>query len=93
VSQEEQARYIPPSPSLGFWGFYERGAPFFYEPGRIDVDTVVRVETNLYSLRPDKLLWSAMTATVDPDNVRQLSSDVVGAVGEQLEDLGVLPAG
>jgi hypothetical protein len=94
VAQQDRVTYVPPSPSAGygFWGWYGWAAPIAYDPGYYDVDTVVRVETNLYDLDGDKLLFTSTSETVDPDGVRDLTDDVLQAVGERLERQGVIVA-
>ena len=62
-----------------------------HEPGYTDVDRIVRIETSLYSIREGKRLWSGVSRTLNPRDVRELVDDVVRAVGAELEEQGLAP--
>jgi protein-S-isoprenylcysteine O-methyltransferase Ste14 len=85
VSDQERVTYVP--------GHYEVmwGAAVRYEPGYTDVDRIVRIETTLYSIREGKPLWSGVSRTLNPRDVRKLVDDVVRAVGAELEEQGLAP--
>jgi len=85
VSSEERVHSVP--------GRYETmwGRPVRYEPGYTTVDRIVRIETNLYSVSEKKLLWSGVTRTLNPADVRDLVDDVARAVGAELAEQGLLP--
>lgn len=87
VDQYDRVTYMPPSPtaSYGFWGWYDWAAPYAYDPGYYDVDRVVSVETNLYDLHTDELVWTGLSETIDPESARGLTDDVLQAVGDQIE--------
>jgi len=46
--------------------------------------TVVRMETSAYSLWDNQLVWSALTRTVEPDDVRDLIDDVTSVLVREL---------
>lgn len=96
LGQRESVTYVPPSygPGYGpgFWGYYG-AARVAYQPGYYQRDQFVRVETSIYSIRDDKLLWIATTDTVNPRSVDDLIDDVAKAVRKELEREGVVPAG
>jgi protein-S-isoprenylcysteine O-methyltransferase Ste14 len=85
VSDQERVTYMP--------GHYEVmwGTAVRYEPGYTDVDRIVRIETSVYSIREGKLLWSGVSRTLNPRDVRDLVGDVVRAVGAELEQQGLAP--
>jgi hypothetical protein len=91
MGARKSVTYVPPSPGAGFWGYYG-AARVAYEPGYYRTDQFVRVETSIYSIREDKLLWVATTDTVNPDSVGDLVKDVAGAVRKELEREGAVPA-
>jgi hypothetical protein len=45
---------------------------------------VAVLETNLWNAREEHLVWSAMTETVSPDNVRKATTDLAKVVIESL---------
>ncbi len=53
--------------------------------------TYVRVETSIYSLPDQTLLWSATSRTVEPSNVQKLVDETVKAVRKELAEEGLIP--
>ncbi|MGD8330814.1 MAG: hypothetical protein PVJ49_15405 [Acidobacteriota bacterium] len=88
VNQEQQLTYTPgmvyPAYYGGFYGYWGYGWGAAYSPGYLSTDTVVSVETDLYSLEPDKLLYSGITETVNPSQVTQMVDDIATAVEQDL---------
>jgi hypothetical protein len=54
--------------------------------------SVVRVESNLYSLPDDKLVWSALSQTIDPSGAPMVIDETTTAVANQMQREGVTPA-
>ncbi len=85
LSAEQHATGAPGGYS-SFWGYYDA----FYPPMDLRLDTVVRVEINVYSLTEDKLLWAGRSETLDPQNITQLISEIVDAAGRELRKQGLI---
>jgi hypothetical protein len=51
----------------------------------------VRVETSIYTLREDQLLWVAPTETMNPKSVGSLVEDVAKAVRREREREKLIP--
>jgi hypothetical protein len=88
VSQEEKAVYKPPSP--GVWSYYGFAWAQAYNPAYLHTHTLVRVETSVYALHDERLLWVGTTETVDPGSVADLVDDVADAAGEDMREHGLL---
>jgi hypothetical protein len=86
VSKQHQLEYVPATYG-GYWGGAWGGA------GYLDTETVVRVETAVYSLRNDALAYSALSKTIDPTDVNELISSVTTTVANAMEQQGVVAAG
>jgi hypothetical protein len=52
--------------------------------------TDVWVETLVYTLEPDQLLWAGRSRTVNPSDVDALFGEVAGRAGRELERAGLL---
>jgi len=78
VGRQQEVHYMPPT-YAGYWGgaYYPAG-------GYMDVDTIIRLETAAYSLRDGQLVYSALSRTTDPDNVRALIDSVTAKVASTL---------
>jgi hypothetical protein len=61
-------------------------------PGYVETDTYTTLETNLYSLEDDQLMWAAQSEVRDPENVRDLVEQVASAAGKKLQEQGLMPA-
>jgi len=58
----------------GYWG-YGWGVP--YAAASVHTDTILYVETLLYSLKHNKLIWSGRSKTTDPSKVASFIKDLV----------------
>ena len=90
VSDREKVTYVPPSYGPTFWGYY--GYAQAYNPGSYRTDQLVRVETAIYSVAEDKLLWIGTTESVNPKSLSTLVEEVSKAVRQELEREGAIPA-
>jgi len=86
-----------PSPALdpyywsfsGYWGY---GWGYPYEPARVTTDTVLRVETLVYSLGRDELLWAGTSRTVNPNNLEKFVATLADQAAKRMTQQGVLAA-
>lgn len=96
VGKTAQVRYEPAvwaAPHYRhFWGggYWHWGWGSIWDPGMVAVDTVVRVETLVYSLRRDELLWAGVSATVDPTRLEALIGDLASSVTKEMAREGLL---
>jgi hypothetical protein len=73
----------------GYWG-YGWGVP--YVPADVTTDTVLRVETLVYSLDRDKLLWAGTSRSVNRTEVSKLVDEVADGAAKQMTREGLLPS-
>lgn len=82
------------SVSSGFWGgYYGHGWGAAYTVpvgGEIHTKTTVTIETLVYSLRQNKLVWAGQSKTTDPQNVAALVKKLSAAAAKELEKQGLL---
>jgi len=71
----------------GYWGW---GWGHMWEPGYIRADRVIVVETLIYSMRQDQLVWAAVSRTVNPDRVEGLIADLAAAASKELKKEGLV---
>ena len=97
AGRETQVQYQPPaawaSPTYGrfYGGYWGYGWGTAYDPGYLKVDKIVKVETLVYSLEQDKLVWAGVSRTVDPKQIDGFIRDLAEAVAAQMEKDGLLP--
>lgn len=106
VGSKEETTYVPGqyvsapyygSPYYGypggFYGYYGYSWGVVYEPGYTVTNSVVTVETNIYSLTSDELLWTGRSESVDPSSVRGLIDEIAVALSITLTEQGLMPSG
>jgi hypothetical protein len=85
--------WVVPEYYRTFWGYYRHWIPISYEPGYVERDRDVQVETALYSATSDgELVYSAISRTLNPNSSADLAKDVTSLVARDLRDKGILPA-
>ena len=91
VAVDQETTYVPgssyvvPSAYGSMWGYWGTGWGYAYSPGYVQQDQVVSVESNVYSLTQNKLVWASRTKTYNPDSVRKLVNDIVDATVSQMK--------
>jgi hypothetical protein len=97
AGRETKVTYQPPtvwaSPYYGrfYGGYWGYGWGHAYDPGYLSVDKIVKVETLVYSLEQDKLVWAGVSRTVDPKQIDGFIRELAKAVASQMEKDGLLP--
>jgi hypothetical protein len=80
--------YGPPYYSFSnYWGT-AWGYP--YDPGYVYANQIVTIETQIYSLTNNKLIWAGRSETTDPRTAGKLAHSVVGGVVRALKKDGLL---
>jgi hypothetical protein len=65
----------------GAWGGYE-----------VRTDTYVFIETLVYDLRQNKLVWAGQSKTMNPSDVEGFVAELAEAVGKELRAVGLIAA-
>lgn len=97
---KQETRYVPGSGEMygyngmsgygGYWGGYSYAAPMYYSPGYYTTDKKYMVETNVYSVEPNKLLWAGTTSSMNPTEINTTTEEIVNAVVENMKKEGFL---
>ena len=98
IAVNKQQTFVPPSYTgpggpYGGWGPYYGygwGAP--YSPGYVVTDTIVRIETLVFDLKQNKLVWAGQSETTNPDRLDQFMRELVKTVGDDMRRKGVITA-
>ena len=72
-----------------FWGYYGYGWGSMYIPGSVQQDTVVVVETTIYSVPRNQLLWAAVSETKNPKDLQRFVEDLVKESVKELQKQGL----
>jgi hypothetical protein len=60
-----------------------------YIPGSIERDTIVVVETTIYSVPRNQLLWAAVSETMNPKTLQRFLEDLVKECVKELHEQGL----
>lgn len=74
----------------GYWGYGWGG---IYDPGYLKSETVLLVETLVYSLEQNKLVWAGQTKTTNPKNANSVVQTLVGKVANEIKKAGLVQKG
>lgn len=95
IGRQEDVSYTPGywigSPAYSsLWGFWDHGWGSVYQPGYLQTETHVQVETLVYDVEQNRLIWAGVSDTVDPHGVDRLVLDVAENAAEEMEKDGIL---
>jgi len=73
-----------------FYGYYANVFDRQYYPGMATNTEIIRVETRLYETREAKLIWRAVSKTVNPKSAMEVIQSLSKAIVDTLANEGVL---
>jgi len=91
----ERTQYVSTSPAFwgaypSFWGYYNYAWPSVWDPGYYVTDSYVKVETRIYDLRTDKLIWGGMSQTMNPRDAQAAATELAQTVGAAMREDGLI---
>ena len=90
---EKETSYVPGTTTGyygGYGGFYGYGAGMYSSPGYYTTDKNYFIESTIYSVVPDKLLWTSTTKTVNPSKIDKTVTAIADIVVAQMKKDGFL---
>jgi hypothetical protein len=87
VSVDKEATWVPGTYAGPYWAF---GGWPAYDYGYVQTDTVVRVDTNVYSVPDNKLVWASASKTFNPGSAQKLVDSVAKAVAKEMKKEGLV---
>jgi hypothetical protein len=95
VSVTDQLAYVPGSywyggPYYSFAGYWGTAWGYPYDPGYVTQNQIVSMETQIYALATDKLIYAARSETTNPRSVNKLVDSVLRHVMEELQKGNVI---
>ncbi|WP_125722905.1 hypothetical protein [Flavobacterium ustbae] len=107
VSKEKETTYVPGTYTgmyyggfdglytgmygYGFGNWYGMYSPNFYDPGYYQETTSYMVETNVFSLKQNKLIWTGTTESQYVTDLGQTVDAIMQAVVKEMRKDGSLP--
>jgi len=94
VGVEKKEVYHPPvstpAYTYTYGNYYHSVYTYTHQPGYITEHEYVKLESGLYDADTEKLIWSAATETVDPDNVAKAVRGLSQVIFKHLRESGLL---
>lgn len=95
VTVDQRVSYTPGAywygpPYYTFSNYWGTAWGYPYDPGYVYTNQIVTIETQIYSLANDKLIWAGRSETTDPRTAGKLAHSVVGRVVRALKKDGLL---
>jgi hypothetical protein len=93
IAIDKEQRYVPTTyvgPGPAFGPFYAYGWGSAYGGGSNVTDTVVKLETLVFDLGQDKMIWAGQSETTNPDNLEHFVRELVKVGVAELRKEGVI---
>lgn len=74
----------------GFYGFYGTTFTEVHKPGYFETSKTFRLETSLYTVATNDLVWTGQSETIDPKSVPDLLASMTAAVAKRLASEGLI---
>ena len=73
-----------------FWGYWNQSWTTVYEIGPRTSPRRVAIETLIYSIEQDQLIWAGESESTDPKDVRSFVKQLVDAIGKEMRKAGLV---
>jgi len=94
VDVNQKTTYVPGTTYAPYyaspWGYYGRGWGYAYDPGYVRTDTIYQIETLVYDVAKEKLLWASRSETVSPSSIEKMVEEVAVAVADRMRTEGLV---
>ena len=93
LSVDDEVEYVPgkpPTSSDEYMSGYNEAYAVNSDPGYYRTNTLYSVETALYSIRDEMLVWVVRSETVNPDSVREVIQSVSSSVAKKMKADGLI---
>ncbi|MCH9646589.1 MAG: hypothetical protein K0U98_00035 [Deltaproteobacteria bacterium] len=95
VSKEQAISSTPATwhlePTYRIWdGYWVRGWKEVFEPGYFREDTIVQVETVIYSMESKGMIWAGISETFNPSGADALIKELADAIDKSIKKSGLL---
>jgi hypothetical protein len=76
----------------GLYNYYPHVNTYVQQPGYYTTHDVVILETNLYEVKSEELVWSAQSRSFAPESAKEVIDDLVRLVIKDLKEKGLIKA-
>lgn len=95
---KKQERYVPPTydyePAFGygrgFYGYYGMSERYVSTPGYTTTDTIVELETTVFSAATEKMIWAGSTRSTNPSSATSVVNKNASLIIKDMKKAGLL---
>lgn len=97
IDVDKEQVYVPnnnllnsPNYYRNFSGYYYRNYPFYYQRGYYTNTKTYTVETVVFSILQDKIIWSGLTKTTNPAGLVKMTEEISKVIYKKMVKQGFL---
>jgi hypothetical protein len=95
INPDKEMQYTPgtgtyPATYNSFYPYYGGAAKKFSDPEYLAKHDIYTIETNFYSFKDNKLVWSGITNSVDPKDIDKMIASIGKVITEEMKKQGFL---
>ena len=95
---DKKERYVPPTYEYepvfgygsGFYGYYGMSHRYVSMPGYTTIDTIVKLETIVFSTRSENMIWAGATRSFNPTSATSVIKENAQIIIKDMKDSGLL---
>jgi hypothetical protein len=90
IDVDKEENYTPgnitsyPTYYRNFRGYYTRRWTSYSTPGYYSTTKTYTVETNVYSLKEDRIIWTGLTESTNPGGVKKMTEEITKVVYKRM---------
>jgi hypothetical protein len=81
--------YVP-TMGRGYYGYYRSSYQTVYQPAYTVTDTVVRMESRVYSAKTDEMVWGGVTESLNPDSIDIIIQETAEVIRNDMHKHGLI---
>jgi hypothetical protein len=98
ASVEKKERYVPPTYEYepvfgygpGFYSYYGMSHRYISTPGYTTTDTIVKLETVVFSTRAENMIWAGATRSFNPTSATSVIKENAQIIIKDMKESGLL---
>lgn len=95
VGMDKETSYVPGTTYMGgyggYGGYYYGSYAMVHDPGYVVQYKVYKVETNVYDVATEKMIWNGLSNTTDPANAQDAINSLGDRVVYELSHAKIIP--
>jgi hypothetical protein len=85
LGKDKEGTWVAGSYKGGYWDYRNSFYTAYYQPGYFEENTIYAIETTVFSVKQDKLLWSGISSTTNSSSIKRAVDQVLKEVVIQMK--------